>query len=171
MNPRLIMHFWILIQIDSRLKRFQNFDSNQLTAQSTFQNLDSNHSWYNEAINSQFRVTLLSWLTFLGPSTQALNSYDIFWLSTQMPSPENWFESAHDISSISETWIDSTHDSSGFQGIDWESTQDSSAFPGTDSDQLKTEAKIFDFISTHDSTLSHTHVCLTLFFSDTKILD
>ena len=45
------------------------------------------------------------------------------------PFQNNWFESAHDSSSISETWIDSTAGSGSFPWIDSGSTHESSRFP------------------------------------------
>ena len=75
--------FWKLIQIDSRLKKFQGyFDSNQLMTQKTFQDFDSNQlmtqktgiliwikSWHSDSNQ------LLISLAFFGPS---LNFVDLF---------------------------------------------------------------------------------------------
>ena len=103
--------------------------------------------------------------------------------------PRTLFESTHDSSSISESWIKPTHGSRGFQGnwlrinsrlqrtpqvlIDIDSWLKRLS-RGLTQNQLTTQAdphvliqidpwlkrNTFDSESTHDSTLSSTHVCL-----------
>ena len=63
-----------------------------------------------------------------------MTSYDHFW---DFDSSTNWYESAHDSSSISETGINSAYDSSGFPGTDSELTHDSSGSHGIDSDHSR----------------------------------
>ena len=128
------------------LKSFQKFDSNQLTTQKVFQNIDSNQLMTQWCISLPVSYDLFWAFNFTVDFAWSFLGFPLkCWLrmtstrmglSTQVPYPTNWFESAHDSSSISETWIDSVHDSSGFPGIDSESTQDSNVFPGINSDRL-----------------------------------
>ena len=120
-------------------------------------------------------IHLYCWLgmTFFGLLTQVLTSYDLFWaFRLEWLFLADWFESAHDSSNTSETWIDSTYDSSGFPGMDSESTHDSvdpqvliqiDSWPKMLPDFFQINSwlkrKTFNSKSTHDSTLSHTHVC------------
>ena len=74
----------ILIQNNSRLKK------------ETFRIFIRINSRLNDAIYSQFRMTilghstlLLTWYDLFGVSTQVLTSYDLFRLSAQVPSPTN----------------------------------------------------------------------------------
>ena len=181
-NSRLKMDVWNLFRIDSRFKSFQNFDSNQLTAQKAFKNLDSNQPMTQWCYSFPVRLTfffiiqLYCWLgmTFFGFSTLLNSCSFLSFRLKYLPDNLMWISSWPSSSSIWETWVDSTHYS--IRRLFQESTQnqlmtqvDSQVFIQIDSWLRRIpdfsihidswlKPKTFDSESTHDSTLSHTHV-------------
>ena len=156
-STRLKMVFRKLIQMNSRLKT-----SSIILIQIHGKKLSE--SWFETTQDSMllfipsfvwpflgFQLSCWLGITYFGLSTQMFTSYDLFGVFYWSVFPTNWFESAHDSSSILETWVDSTQDSSSFPGIGSESTHDSSGFPSIDLDRhmTQTASPIFFDLNQH----------------------
>ena len=86
------------------IKKIWNIDSNLLMAQLYY--------WFNGLPSTGFRI-VWPFLVFRPKCIELVWPFlgiRLYYL------PDNWFESTHDSSSISESWIDSTHVLSGFSG-------------------------------------------------------
>ena len=109
-QPTAQNRFLKLIQIDARSKRFQNFDSNQLTTQKNH-NLDSDQlvtqRCYSFPVSHDLFLGIQLYcclgMTCFGAFHSSVDFVWLFWAFDSSAFPTNWFESAHDSSSISET--------------------------------------------------------------------